>query len=94
MISRIAFFENAENLMQLTGIRSKEELEQKGFYPENIVFGFCCLEEITTASEYYYTWMIDRFKESGNAYYHVDLNGIHFYIMYDIPIYPSKYKTR
>lgn len=79
MVKTVTFFDNIDDLMKLTGLKTRGDLWAVGFDLDDWNFGFMSDTEWEHYSDSYYEyWLLSRFHD----YRHTEYNGKHYYIAY------------
>lgn len=87
MKSTVTFFDSTEDLLELTGLSSEDELREVGFDIDGMEFGFVSdaqwnggwwVEQAT----HYEHWLLSLMESHCVGYTHTSLRSKHYYILY------------
>lgn len=83
MVKTVTFFNNIDDLLKLTGLKTRGDLWSVGFDLDDWDFGFVSDTPWHDKLQWCYEmWLIDRMECYCCGYRHTEHNGKHYYIAY------------
>lgn len=86
MVKTITFFNNTDDLLKLTGLKTRGDLWSANFNLDDWDFGFMSDTEWNVDWDsdhpYYEYWLLTRMECHCVGYEHTEYNGKHYYIAY------------